>query len=214
MYIYVYRKLDLMSLPGHLPQTVFGSRLLEHELVSKIWGQNSVPPVNIPTPSKIDQNGWCTYPKTVPLVLTHGLIEEQFGRDQSLSRDIFEQRFALPLAHPCELGSGVSVNLPHKIRKRRQKANTTLLSEEVHPISTAPSKHRQVPKVPSNEQPLLKTQEPAQKKKTRLPEELSCPGCFWGPWCFQRWGHKECSVSYAGACHWRVRDKKRAVNAN
>ena len=29
-----------------------------------------IPPVNIPIPTEIDQNGWCTYPKMVPLVLT------------------------------------------------------------------------------------------------------------------------------------------------
>ena len=28
-----------------------------------------VPPGNIPKPTKIDQNGWCTYPNMVPLVL-------------------------------------------------------------------------------------------------------------------------------------------------
>ena len=33
-------------------------------------GQNPVPPVNIPVPTKIDYYGWCTYPKMVPLVLT------------------------------------------------------------------------------------------------------------------------------------------------
>ena len=32
-------------------------------------GQKPEPPVSIPT--KIDQNGWCTHPKMVPLVLTH-----------------------------------------------------------------------------------------------------------------------------------------------
>ena len=37
-------------------------------------GQNPVPPVNIPLPTKIDKNGWCTYPKMVPLVLTHSPI--------------------------------------------------------------------------------------------------------------------------------------------
>ena len=38
-------------------------------------GQNPLPPVNIRIPipmrTKIDQNGRCTYPKTVPFVLTH-----------------------------------------------------------------------------------------------------------------------------------------------
>ena len=33
-------------------------------------GQKPVPPVNIPIPTKVDHNGWCTYPKMVPLVLT------------------------------------------------------------------------------------------------------------------------------------------------
>ena len=38
-------------------------------------GQNpGYPPVNIPIPTKIDKNGWCTYPKMVPLVLTHSHI--------------------------------------------------------------------------------------------------------------------------------------------
>ena len=37
-------------------------------------GQNNVPPVNIPIPTKKDWHGWCTYPKMVPLVLTHGHI--------------------------------------------------------------------------------------------------------------------------------------------
>ena len=30
-----------------------------------------LPPVNIPSPTKTDQNGWCSYSKMVPLVLTH-----------------------------------------------------------------------------------------------------------------------------------------------
>ena len=34
-------------------------------------GQKPVLPVNIPIPTKIGQNGWCTYPKMVPLVLIH-----------------------------------------------------------------------------------------------------------------------------------------------
>ena len=34
-------------------------------------GRNPVPPVNIPIPTKKKQNGWCSYPKMVPLVLTH-----------------------------------------------------------------------------------------------------------------------------------------------
>ena len=34
-------------------------------------GHKPVPPVNIPIPTKIDYNGWCTYPKMVALVLTH-----------------------------------------------------------------------------------------------------------------------------------------------
>ena len=34
-------------------------------------GQNPVPPVNIPIPTEIDKSGWRTYPKMVPLVLTH-----------------------------------------------------------------------------------------------------------------------------------------------
>ena len=34
-------------------------------------GQDPVPPVNIPIPTKIDYNGWCTCPKMVPLALTH-----------------------------------------------------------------------------------------------------------------------------------------------
>ena len=41
-------------------------------------GVNPVPPVNIPIPTKIDYNGWCTYPKMVPLVLTHGHINKAF----------------------------------------------------------------------------------------------------------------------------------------
>ena len=32
------------------------------------------PPVNIPISTKIDQNGWCTCPKVVPLVLTHSHV--------------------------------------------------------------------------------------------------------------------------------------------
>ena len=39
-----------------------------------------VPLVNIPIPTKIDQNGWCTYPKMVPLVLTHSRLERGPGR--------------------------------------------------------------------------------------------------------------------------------------
>ena len=36
------------------------------------YGSKPRTPVNIPIPTKIDLNGWCTYPKLVPLVLTHG----------------------------------------------------------------------------------------------------------------------------------------------
>ena len=31
--------------------------------INKAMGQNIVPPMNIPIPTKIDSNGWCTYPK-------------------------------------------------------------------------------------------------------------------------------------------------------
>ena len=41
---------------------------------SKKTSQNPVPPVNIPIPTKKDENGWCTYPKIVQLVLTHSHI--------------------------------------------------------------------------------------------------------------------------------------------
>ena len=34
-------------------------------------GQKPLPPMNIPIPTKIDQNGWCTNPKMVRLALTH-----------------------------------------------------------------------------------------------------------------------------------------------
>ena len=37
-------------------------------------GQNPVLSVNIPIPTTIDQNGWCTYPNMVPLVLTHSQL--------------------------------------------------------------------------------------------------------------------------------------------
>ena len=37
-------------------------------------GQKPVPPVNVPIPTKIDYNGWCTYPKMVPLVLKQSHI--------------------------------------------------------------------------------------------------------------------------------------------
>ena len=40
-------------------------------------GQNPVPPVNIPIPTKIDQNGWCTGPKMIPLVLTHSHMDRK-----------------------------------------------------------------------------------------------------------------------------------------
>ena len=33
------------------------------------WVWVKIPSVNIPIPTKIDHNGWCTYPKMVPLVL-------------------------------------------------------------------------------------------------------------------------------------------------
>ena len=38
------------------------------------WVKNQiVPPVNITIPTKIgSKNGWCTYPKMVPVVLNHG----------------------------------------------------------------------------------------------------------------------------------------------
>ena len=47
-------------------------------------GQNPVPPVNIPIPTKIDQHGWCTYPKMVPLVLNHGHISWKRRKATSL----------------------------------------------------------------------------------------------------------------------------------
>ena len=37
-------------------------------------GQKPVPPVNIPIHTKKDSNEWCTYPKMIPLVLTHSHI--------------------------------------------------------------------------------------------------------------------------------------------
>ena len=37
-------------------------------------GQNPVPPVKIPIPTKIG-SGWCTCPKKVPLVLTHSQMD-------------------------------------------------------------------------------------------------------------------------------------------
>ena len=46
-------------------------------------GQSPVPPVNIPIPTKIDKNGWCTYPKMVPLVLTHGQITLEKGLSEA-----------------------------------------------------------------------------------------------------------------------------------
>ena len=42
---------------------------LKHSYLA--MGQNSCTLVNIPIPTEIDQNGWCTYPKMAPLVLTH-----------------------------------------------------------------------------------------------------------------------------------------------
>ena len=41
------------------------------------WVKSQIVPVNIPIPTKIGSkiNGWCTYPKMVPLVLTHGHIK-------------------------------------------------------------------------------------------------------------------------------------------
>ena len=43
-------------------------------------GQKPVPPVKIPIPTKIDYNGWCSYPKMVPLVLTHSHIPKSNQR--------------------------------------------------------------------------------------------------------------------------------------
>ena len=45
-----------------------------------LMGQNPVPPVNIPIPSKIDQNGWCTYPKMVLLVLAHSHFTKPWSK--------------------------------------------------------------------------------------------------------------------------------------
>ena len=50
-------------------------------------GQVPVPPVNRPIPTKIDQNGWCTYPKIVPLVLTHSHV----AKDTPMMRGSFGQ---------------------------------------------------------------------------------------------------------------------------
>ena len=45
-------------------------------------GQNAVPPVNIPIPTKVDQNGRCTYPKMVQLILNHShMLERESFRD-------------------------------------------------------------------------------------------------------------------------------------
>ena len=46
-------------------------------------GQNPVPPVKIPIPTKIDKDGWCTYPKMVPLVLTHSHLAPGWGSEVS-----------------------------------------------------------------------------------------------------------------------------------
>ena len=58
-----------------LPVAILRLRLtyLRHKLYGHV--QNAVPPVNIPIPTEIDYNGWCTYPKMVPLVLTHSHID-------------------------------------------------------------------------------------------------------------------------------------------
>ena len=46
--------------------------------VDVAMGQNPVPPVNIPIHTKID--GWCTYPKMVPFVLSHSHLAIKGGQ--------------------------------------------------------------------------------------------------------------------------------------
>ena len=63
--------------------------------VEMAMGQNPVLPVNIPISTKIDYNGWCTYPKMVPLVLSHGQM--------SMPAVLFcSQRHSFALCSDCE----------------------------------------------------------------------------------------------------------------
>ena len=48
---------------------------LKFRLLKWPWVKSQiVPPVNITIPTKLDQDGWCTYPKMVSLVLTHSQL--------------------------------------------------------------------------------------------------------------------------------------------
>ena len=58
----------------------FGATSEPSQLCSHMaMGQKPAPPVNIPIPTKIDSNWWCTYPKMVPSVLTHSHILERLN---------------------------------------------------------------------------------------------------------------------------------------
>ena len=51
--------------------------------------------VNIPIPTRIDKNGWCTYPKMVPLVLTHSHFCDTTERASQRLTPIQRGRFQL-----------------------------------------------------------------------------------------------------------------------
>ena len=61
-------------------------------------GSKSRTPVNIPIPTKIDKNGWCTYPKLVPLVLIHSHVSADCGPSSpcSFPRDCGQMRSHQP----------------------------------------------------------------------------------------------------------------------
>ena len=71
---HVLRK-PAVSPPHRAVQQPWAAELFASSQMAR--GQNSVPPVNIPIPTKIDSNGCCTYPKMVPLVLTHSQMSDR-----------------------------------------------------------------------------------------------------------------------------------------
>ena len=64
-------------------------------------GQNPVPSVNIPFPAKIDQNGWCTFRKMVPLVLTHSHMVQSSNCAAAIQLAVFGRDFLAAPSAPA-----------------------------------------------------------------------------------------------------------------
>ena len=76
--------------------------------------------VNMTIPTKIDKNGWCTYPTMVPLVSTHG----QLCLCENVATP--NKGFASPLASLHKDGANSTKNNP-------RKARVSLLPQDIPP---------------------------------------------------------------------------------